>query len=177
MMFERFTKHARESVTAAQRIAQDVGARQIQPVHLLAAIAESGGPGAASLEFVGIEPAHLGSAMRDDPLDADALATLGIDLEEVRAHAEREFGGGALDRAPRRTRRGRLPMSHAAKAVLGRALGEAAGRYHRWLDTGHLVLGLLDVDDRRVRAVLASASVDIVELRTDIERRIDASAA
>ncbi|MDN5852275.1 MAG: hypothetical protein L0K86_05380 [Actinomycetia bacterium] len=176
-MFERFTEHARASVTAAMAIAEDVGARQLEPVHLLAAIAEAGGPGGDALEFMGVESLHLGTAMRDDPLDADALAGLGVDLDEVRTHAEREFGAGALDRAPRRTRRGRLPLSRPAKAAFGRALKEAAGRSQRWLDTGHLVLGLLDVDAPRVRAVLASAEVDLGALRGDVERRIAASAA
>lgn len=176
-MFERFTKDARASVTDALRIAQEVGARQIAPVHLLAAIAEAGGPGCAALTFVGVEPVHVRAAMRDDPLDSGALAALGIDVDAVRAHAEQEFGAGALDRAARRTRRGRLPMSRAAKAVLGRALGKAAGRSHRRLDTGHLVLGLVDIEDRVVRAVLAAAAVDAADLRADVERRIDAAAA
>ncbi|HLR84824.1 MAG TPA: Clp protease N-terminal domain-containing protein [Nocardioidaceae bacterium] len=176
-MFDRFTEHARASVTSSMRIAEEVGARQIEPLHLLTAVAESNGPGGAALDFSGVESADLRAAMGDDPLDADALATLGIDLEEVRAQAEHEFGQGALDRAPRRTRRGRLPLSRSSKAALGKALKQAAGHSSRRLDTGHLVLGLLDVDDDGVRSALASAEVEPDELRRDVERRIAASAA
>ena len=40
--------------------------------------------------------------LADDGLDPDALATLGIDLEQVRAATEARLGPGALDKLVRR---------------------------------------------------------------------------
>ncbi|UYM06571.1 Clp protease N-terminal domain-containing protein [Solicola gregarius] len=176
-MFNRFTKAARESVTAAQRIAQQSGARRIEPAHLLGGVVESGGPGGDALEFVGLDQAHLDDGAREDPLDPQALAILGIDLSEVRGAVEESFGEGALSRAPRRSKRGRVPMSRSAKSALEHALRNATRLGHGWLDTGHLVLGVLDADDAPVRATLALADVDPAVLRREVERRIAAGAA
>lgn len=176
-MFNRFTKAARESVIAAQRIAQEAGARRIEPAHLLGGIAGSGGPGGDALTFVGLDAELVAGGVRADPLDPEALAILGIDLTEVRDAAEQTFGAGALDRAPRRAKRGRVPMSRSAKLALQHALRNAGRLGSGWLDTGHLVLGVLDLDDAPVRATLALAEVQPADLRREVERRIAAAAA
>lgn len=174
-MFNRFTDAARESVVAAQRFARQAGGHRIEPVHLLAGVVESGGPGADALDFVGVGRTDLESS-REDALDADALALLGIDLLEVREAAESVFGEGALDRVPARAKRGRVPMSLPAKSALEHALRNAVRLRHDRLDTGHLVLGVLDVDDAPVRAMLSRVEVAPDELRREVERRLAAAA-
>jgi ATP-dependent Clp protease ATP-binding subunit ClpA len=91
--------------------------------------------------------------------DAEALRTLGIELDEVRRRVEASFGPGALDhvlhRRPHRRpwRRGRcepaavsgqLPFMPRAKRALERAQREAATLGDRDIGVEHLLLGLLD---------------------------------
>jgi hypothetical protein len=50
-------------------------------------------------------PSDTPNARPARELDAEALATIGIDLDEVRRRVEEQFGAGALER----TRAGRRP--------------------------------------------------------------------
>lgn len=176
-MFNKFSNPARAAVIAAYQRAKVGGARRIEPIHLLGGIAESGGPGEAALAAAGVEPDRLDTqADTSDPLDADALASLGIDLDAVRENVEKSFGQGALDASAAPARMGRLPMSASAKAALGRSLRNARRSRHRWLDTGHLLLGVLDEGDSVVRAALDRAGADVDDVRADVLRRIRAEA-
>jgi ATP-dependent Clp protease ATP-binding subunit ClpA len=72
--------------------------------------------------------------------DEQALRTLGIDLQMVRARVEEAFGAGALERA--RSGHCGLPMMPRLKQSLEQAAREA-GR--GMIDTDHLLLGMLSV--------------------------------
>jgi len=92
--------------------------------------------------------------------DAEALRTLGIELDEVRRRVEASFGPGALDHPPhprgrrrRPWRRGRcepaavtghLSFMPRAKRALDRAQREAVALGDRHIGVEHLLLGLLD---------------------------------
>ena len=180
-MFERFTEEARRVVVLAQEEARMAGDPCIDGAHLLLGIATSGGPGATALQDAGGDVVRLRTAVRetgdpDGPLDADALAALGIDLEQVRRTAEAAFGTGALeDRTRQRRRRpsGHLPFTRHSKEALERSLRQALRRGDRVIDSRHLLLGLLDVGEKRTTAVLDRLAVD----RTDLRRRLDESDA
>jgi ATP-dependent Clp protease ATP-binding subunit ClpA len=180
-MFERFTEEARRVVVLAQEEARMAGDPCIDGAHLLLGIAMTGGPGAQALQDAGVDVVRLRAAVRenadpDGPLDADALAALGIDLEQVRRTAEAAFGTGALDdRSRSRGRRagGHLPFAPTSKESLERGLRHAVRRGDRVIDSRHLLLGLLDVGEKRTTAVLDRLAVD----RTDLRRRIDESDA
>lgn len=82
--------------------------------------------------------------------DAEALRTIGIDLDEVRSRIESTFGPGALEHdVPLRGRRPRrygfefIPFTPRAKIVLELALREAVALNHRSLGTEHILLGLV----------------------------------
>jgi ATP-dependent Clp protease ATP-binding subunit ClpA len=80
--------------------------------------------------------------------DAEALASIGIDLDEIRRRVERTFGEGALDRIPPRragspSLRGRTALTEDAKSTLAQALKEALALHHHYIGTEHLLLGLL----------------------------------
>lgn len=178
-MFEKFTGPARAAVFAAYERANGAGASRIEPIHLLGGILVSGGPGAAALAASGIEPDRLAAAEAGDAtgaLDEDALASVGIDLDAVRESVEKSFGEGALDAPIPRSGRGRLPMSRTARSVFGNALRDARRGRHGRLDTGHLLLGVLDVDDQVVRGVLNRSGADADDLRADVLRRIESGA-
>jgi ATP-dependent Clp protease ATP-binding subunit ClpA len=113
MMFERFTDSARNIVVQAQEAARRLGHVYIGSEHLLLAAATVDEPAGAILRDHGITPERIeaeilrviGQGYAADPvdplrdLDREALAAIGIDLDEVRARLEAAFGRDALARA------------------------------------------------------------------------------
>ncbi len=105
-------------------------------------------------------------------LDAAALATLGIDLDAVRARADELFGRGALD-APGR-RRGHVPFSSASKKVLELALREAIHVGDNEIRADHVLLGLTRPRTAGAEAVRRSGA-DPDRLRRALLARYDAA--
>lgn len=142
-MFERFTREARDVVVQAQGRARQLGSSEIDVAHLVLAILTVGGAEADTLLDVGLEPRRVEAAADAGHLDADALASLGIDLDTVRRRADEVFGPGALERAAgRRPRRGHIPFTREAKKALELALREAIHLGDKEIRVEHLALGL-----------------------------------
>jgi hypothetical protein len=110
MMFERFTQDARTLVVHANDHARRLGHRYIGGEHLLLATVSVGQPASAIMCAHGVTPelveeeivrrVGLGAgAGLFGGLDRDALATIGIDLDAVRARIEASFGPQALANA------------------------------------------------------------------------------
>ena len=161
-MFERFTKAAREVVRLAELEARRLGADAVGPEHLLVATVEQMGSW-GSWPFVGpssftvrsgselpepVTADRIRSLLQQDP-DAEALATLGISLAEVRRRAEEAFGPDAWE--PPAARR-RTPFTKEAKQVLELALREALALASREIRREHILLALLRVE--RPRAIV-----------------------
>jgi hypothetical protein len=160
MMFERFTQEARTLVALASEHARRLGHRYVGGEHILLAAVTAGQPASAVLCAHGVTPEFVeeeivrrvglgAGAGLFGGLDKDALATIGIDLDAVRARIEASFGPQALARAaqaahrdlrrrpgPRPPRLGRrwrrrhhaqraMPAAHAP----GPLPPEATGRY------------------------------------------------
>jgi ATP-dependent Clp protease ATP-binding subunit ClpA len=156
-MFERFTSKARDVVTKAQSVAVQREDAVIGSEHLLAALYEV--PDNLALVVLQAFSVHRDDVsaemdgLRDDasgPSDAEALATLGIDLDEVRRQVEEAFGPGALDRTRAARERdgrwrfgGHIPFGKDAKKVLELALREAIALRHNYIGCEHLLLGML----------------------------------
>jgi ATP-dependent Clp protease ATP-binding subunit ClpA len=153
-VFERFTDKARTAVVLAQEQCRQRGDDVIGTEHLLFGLFRVP-DGLAAVVLAGLSvrredvEADL-DGRRDGPgttHDADALAALGIDLDEVRRRVEDAFGPGALDRASRGRRRrrsgGHIPFSRQAKKALELSLREALLLRHNYIGTEHLLLGLL----------------------------------
>ncbi len=109
-MFERFTEEARAFVAQAVEHALRLGHRYVGGEHILLAAVTVGQPASAVLCAHGVTPelveeeivrrVGLGAgAGLFGGLDKDALATIGIDLDAVRARIEASFGPQALARA------------------------------------------------------------------------------
>jgi hypothetical protein len=153
-MFERFTDKARAAVFQARETAAGRG-DQIRPVYLLYALAAGEGVAARALASLGVEAtgierqldraAPLGNPLAGeaDSADAEALAAIGVDLDEIRRKVEEGFGPGALGRMPPRRRPGRTTVTEEAKQSLALALAEARTLHHDYIGTEHLLLGLL----------------------------------
>jgi len=177
-MFERFTERARQVVVLAQEEARERRAGQIRTEHLLVALVRVPGNLALTvLEAHSVTPADVVRAVdAHDVSDAESLATLGIDLDEVRRQVEEVFGPGALDRTrAARGRGGRRPKGHipferAAKKVLELALREARRMRHDYIGCEHVLLGLLH--DGTAARVLGELGVDQRASRDVVEELV-----
>jgi ATP-dependent Clp protease ATP-binding subunit ClpA len=202
-MFERFTHEAREVVVGAQQVARRLRHQRIGTEHLLVSLLGTTGPAAVlgghGITRERVETAigrHLGNAPGMlGPDDAAALKMIGIDLDEVRAHLEENFGPEPLARPPappprrrfglRRSRRddgetphrGHIPFSPRAKKVLELALREALRLNHKEIRSEHILLGLIREGDGLAALVLTEADVDLGGLRTEVEQSMPPKAA
>jgi ATP-dependent Clp protease ATP-binding subunit ClpA len=91
-------------------------------------------------------------------IDPQALATLGIDLDNVRERLDERFGAGALER----TRSGCLGICPRVKLALAYAL-DAAG--DRTLGDEHVLLGMLSVPDSVAARTLSSLGVSLEDAK------------
>jgi ATP-dependent Clp protease ATP-binding subunit ClpA len=178
-MFERFTRDAREAVTYAEAQAQVEAADHVgTELVLLGMTIEPSSVAARALAELGLDRERVVAAVRAlprDGVDAEALAGLGIDLEAVRASAERTFGEGALDDlAPRAGRRrkplGHVPFDAASKKLLELALREAIRVRHNRIDSGHLLLAVTRMPDCGAYRALWDAGASTEALRGAVER-------
>jgi ATP-dependent Clp protease ATP-binding subunit ClpA len=187
-MFERFHQDARRAV--ARAVSEAVSARQDQIgcEYLLFGLLAEPGIAAQALTDAGLEITSLraqlpggGSTADPDSLDADALASLGIDLDAVRRATDAAFGHGALDRAraPRRDRlriTGGRALTADTKKSLELALRAAVGLHNNYISSGHVLIGILSQEDNAALAALRAAGIDTGALRADVVRRMTAAA-
>jgi ATP-dependent Clp protease ATP-binding subunit ClpA len=176
-MFERFTDKARKVVSLALAKAKEQGDDQIRPVHMLYGVTAADGVAARALTALGVDTAaverELGRASgassgplgtRDEAADGDAeaLAAIGIDLDEIKRKIEESFGPGALERVPLTPKgplTGRLPLSDQAKLSLALSLREARALHHNYIGTEHVLLGLMRVAERHRRGDFAAVTL------------------
>ena len=185
-MFERFTTQARSVVTLAQEEARKLGRPNIGTQHLLLGIL--GTPdtaGARALDVLEIgEPDVREDVRRFDrdrsafsDQDAEALRSVGIDLDEVRRTVEETFGPGALERAATaggRSWSGHVALTRGSKKALELALREAIHLGHRSIGTEHLLLGLVRDDTCSAARILAARGADRERVRGAVLREIAA---
>ena len=170
-MLERFTGPAREAVTEARRHAQEATASEVRPEHLLMALLERDRCLAVQvLERLGAPPGQVRAELDRhrmhyvdglDRDDAEALAAIGIDLDEVVRRIDRNLGG-------LRGRAGRLRFSRGAKKVLELSLREAVALRHNYIGTEHLLLGLVRGGDRIVLDTLEAHGLERGALRSAV---------
>lgn len=177
-MFERFTRDARQAVVLAQEEARQLHHRYIGTEHLLLGLlGQRETPSSQVLSQHGINREQAFEAVvryvGTDDLDADALATVGIDLSAVRERVEATFGKGALDK-PAQSPRGRsrvpghIPFTPRAKKVLELSLREALNLKHNYIGDGHILLGLLREGEGVAMKVIHDRGVDTDAVHTNI---------
>jgi ATP-dependent Clp protease ATP-binding subunit ClpA len=185
-VFERFTTQARSVVAHAQQQARELGHPSIGTHHLLLGILdEPDTAGGRALGALGLDE----SEVRDEILrfeqdraafseeDADALQSVGIDLDEVRRTVEEAFGRGALERnasGRRGLAAGHVPFTAESKKALELALREALHLGHRYIGTEHLLLGLVRDEGSSAARILSARGVDRKRVRAEVLRQIAA---
>jgi ATP-dependent Clp protease ATP-binding subunit ClpA len=185
-VFERFTASGRQAVVAAQEEARSLKHNWIGTEHLLLGVlADPEGVAARVLRTLGVDGPDVradvirvigvGFETRGGRLDPEALATIGIDYDQVRRTVEAAFGPGALDVDWRRScRRGRagpgVPLTPRAKKVLELSWREAKrlGRTH--IGTEHVLLGMLAEGEGVAAEILRGRHVSRQRVVEELER-------
>jgi ATP-dependent Clp protease ATP-binding subunit ClpA len=179
-MFERFTDKARAVVITAKTTARDRGDDQIRLVHMLYGLVTSDGVAARALAALGVDAAAVerelartgagggapsGGAGGADDGDAEALAAIGIDLDEIKRRIEESFGPGALERVPLTPKGplnwtgGRLAIDEQAKLALALSVREARALHHNYIGTEHVLLGVLRAAAHSPRGEFAAVTL------------------
>ncbi|WP_406266810.1 Clp protease [Nocardia sp. NBC_00881] len=191
-MFERFSRSARTAIVNAQEDARELRAPNIEVEHVLLGLLSHGDPELkALLAEAGLTHESVLSRLADngkgEPLgaeDAEALRSIGIDLDAVRESLEANFGEDALDRAVPEPRRGpfgwgrgngnvgHIPFTKDAKKVLELALREALGRKDKTIESGHVLLGILRAPNQTT-VRLFGGSGQIHDLRPKVHALLD----
>jgi ATP-dependent Clp protease ATP-binding subunit ClpA len=181
-MFERFEPAARQAVISARSEAAQAGQRKVSSEHVLLGLFAEPGVAADTLAAAGLQAAELRSRIprgshiaEAGGLDAEALASLGIDLDAVRRVTDAAFGRGALDLAPPSGRK-LMPIADDAREILIRAVREAQRTGCRQISSGHMLIGILDQESNCALTLLAEVGVDVAALRSDVARRLAAAA-
>ncbi|MGH3298541.1 MAG: Clp protease N-terminal domain-containing protein [Trebonia sp.] len=160
--------------------------------HYLLALAAAGQPTGGVLRERGVTPERVeaeivrlsGAGLFGDP-DREALTTVGIDVDAVRAMAEASFGRATLGRTARDAHRGPgrlsprrrsgatragvfLPHGPGVNQALVAARREAAARHATQADVEHLALGILAVSEGLVPSILSRLGTSGPALSTAI---------
>ena len=142
-MFERFTDRARRVLTLAQEEAS-----------------------ALNHSFIGTEHILLGLMEEGDGLAAQALRSLRISPEDVRAKVEEVVGGSVS------TPVGSRPFTPRSKKVLELALREALQLNHSYIGTEHILLGLVREGNGVAVRVLVDLGVELGWVRQAVNNLI-----
>jgi hypothetical protein len=135
-VFERFTDRARRVLVLAQEEAR-----------LL------------NHSFIGTEHILLGLIHEGEGVAAQALESLGISLEAVRAKVDETIGMAGTCPS------GSPPFTPRAKKVLELALREALQLGHSYIGTEHMLLGLVREGEGVAATVLVSLGADLGRVR------------
>ncbi|SRR6266498_864306 len=131
-MFERFTDRSRRVVVNAQEEASRLKHNYIGTEHLL-----------------------LGLIREGEGVAANALESMGISLEAVRAQVEEITGEGTQEPT------GHIPFTPRAKKVIELSLREALQLGHNYIGTEHLLLAIIREGEGVAAQVLAILGIDL----------------
>jgi ATP-dependent Clp protease ATP-binding subunit ClpA len=180
-VLERFAPAARQAVLDARSEAGLAGQDRVRSEHLLIGILAEPGEAAEAMAAAGLTVEDLrarvphGKHAPPPDLDADALASLGIDLDSVRRATDATFGPGALDRV-RLPGQKRVPAADDFRQTLAGALRQATRLGHQEITSGHMLLGIIDQPRNGALTLLAEAGTDVNALRADVLHRITSAA-
>jgi ATP-dependent Clp protease ATP-binding subunit ClpC len=146
-MFERFSGQARHVVVSAQEEARELDHNYIGTEHLL-----------------------LGLLATSDSLASASLAALGYTRDDVRANLETIVGRGKASPG------GHIPFTPRAKKVLELSLREALQLKHNYIDTEHILLGLLREGEGLAAQILADKH-PLDRIRSEVLARVESPTA
>ncbi len=140
-MFERFTERARQVLVLAQDESRLLGHNYIGTEHLL-----------------------LGLLREEEGLAARVLDALGVTVEEVRAQVARRVGRGG------EVAIGMIPFTPRAKKALELALREVRSLGQAYIDTEHILLGLVRENEWVAARILIDLDADAGTIHNEVTR-------
>ena len=161
---------AKRYLTAGAEQARRLGCGFVGTEHvLLALVHDRASGGAALLGRLGADPTSVESALAPwlgpssgrAKIDPDALASLGIDFDAVRARIDATFGTGALEHASASC----LGIAPRLKLALAHALDHAGDSPLR---DEHVLLGILSVPDSVGARALANLGISAEDVRATV---------
>lgn len=179
-VYERFTELAKRALVASRDAADSLGHGHVGTEHLLLGLAQTAGVASEELRGLDLELGRLraevvrvyeayvrehGSPAGRTQSAHEALASIGVDVSEIRRRADETFGAGAF-KYPR------AAFSMRLKKSMQSALRQARAQGRETIDTEHLLLGMLDAGGTGTR-VLTGLGVDPASLRQSILDRMD----
>ncbi|WP_405486319.1 Clp protease N-terminal domain-containing protein [Nocardia sp. NBC_00511] len=196
-MFERFAKAAKYAVVVAQEEARELRSPSIDVEHVFLGLLISPDEGLRELVAAqGITANDVRKALSrkqtTEPLgaeDAEALRSIGIDLDAVRESLEATFGPDVLDRSapagefgwrdrlrtPKGFPKGHIPFTREAKKVIELSLREAIARGDDRIEAGHMLLGILRAPNPVTKGLIGDdAALDA--LRSSVTGYLDRAA-
>jgi ATP-dependent Clp protease ATP-binding subunit ClpC len=167
---------AKRVLVAARDAAASLGPDFIGTEHLLIGLAQTAGAAGEVLRARGVELGRLraeverqmaarGIAATHGAAARDALATLGIDVVEIRRRADASFGAGSFQFP-------RPAFSLSAKRAIKAALEQAREVGQERIDTEHLLAGVLADESDAAVEVLAALGIDAAALRRSLVSRM-----
>lgn len=173
---ERFTDRARRVLVAAQELAAERG-HFIDAEHILEAVASSGGIGGRVLTESGLDVTTirdkvlgLHPAVNRPPASA-ALASLGIDVDEVRSSIVENHGEAAAQMAGDN----QPPFSVEGKQTLEECVRAMVSLGHEHLGTEHLLLAVLKQTDSVAVRTLKQLGADPESVAARVRTTIGAA--
>ncbi len=145
-VFERFTGRARQVVVYAQEEVRSLGHDHIGTEHIL-----------------------LGLLREQEGLAARVLEYLGLTLERVREQVVRIVGPGEAERTSRQ-----IPFTPRAKRVLELSLREALSLGQNFINTEHILLGLVRDNDGVASRILLDLDAGPERIRNEVIRMVGA---
>ena len=116
--------------------------------------------------YIGTEHILLGLLREQDGLAAAVLESLDITMERVRTQVVRIVGSG------QEITSGQIPFTPRAKKVLELALREALSLGHNYIDTEHVLLGVVRENDGVAVRVLLDFDADAEKIRNEVIRML-----
>jgi ATP-dependent Clp protease ATP-binding subunit ClpA len=111
-------------------------------------------------EYIGTEHILLGLVGEGSGVAANVLKNLDIDLRKIRLEVEKIVRSG-----PDMVTMGKLPRTPHAKKVIEYSIEEARNLNHNYVDTEHLLLGLLQEQEGVAAQVLINLGLKLPEVR------------
>jgi ATP-dependent Clp protease ATP-binding subunit ClpC len=110
-------------------------------------------------DYVGTEHMLLGLLCVSDSQASHTLNSMGIDVDRVRAVISLVIGEGE------RTHTDQISLTPRSKRVIEHAVEEAQRLNHPYLDTEHLLLGLLREDQAVAATLIETLGVSLEQVR------------
>lgn len=117
--------------------------------------------------YIGTEHLLLGLVAQGEGPAAELLAEQNLDIDTLRLEVEKLVGTGTDMKTV-----GHVPYTPRVKKVLALAGTEARAMHQEFIDTGHILLGLLREGDGVAARILMNLKVDLDQLRRAVLNKV-----